>query len=78
KNLFELIYKRRKQSSTIFYFQFCQEGWYKRFGSNDNPLADAILDRIVHDAYKINIEYIDQPKEMPMREVFGLDKSQSE
>lgn len=78
KNLFELIHKRRKQSSTIFCSQFRQEGWYERLGGNDNPLADAILDRIVHDAYKINIEYIDQSKDMSMREVFGLDKSQSE
>lgn len=78
KDLFELIHKRRKKSSTIFCSQFRQEGWYERLGGDDNPLADAILDRIVHDAYKINIEYIDPSKDMSMREVFGLDKSQSE
>lgn len=78
KDLFELIHKRRKKSSTIFCSQFRQDGWYERLGGDDNPLADAILDRIVHDAYKINIEYIDPSKDMSMREVFGLDKSQSE
>lgn len=78
KDLFELIHKRRKKSSTFFCSQFRQEGWYERLGGDDNPLADAILDRIVHDAYKINIEYIDPSKDMSMREVFGLDKSQSE
>lgn len=78
KALFELIHKRRKQSSTIFCSQFRQEGWYERLGGDDNPLADAILDRIVHDAYKINIEYVDSSKDMSMREVFGLDISQSE
>lgn len=78
KDLFELIHKRRKKSSTIFCSQFRQEGWYERLGGDDNPLADAILDRIVHDAYKINIEYIDPSKDMSMREVFGLDKIQSE
>ncbi len=78
KDLFELIHKRRKKSSTVFCTQFRQEGWYEQLGGDDNPLADAILDRIVHDAYKINIEYIDPSKDMSMREVFGLDKSQSE
>jgi len=78
KDLFELIHKRRKKSSTIFCSQFRQDGWYERLGGDDNPLADAILDRIVHDAYKINIEYIDPSKDMSMREVFGLDKLQSE
>lgn len=58
KNLFELIHKRRKKSSTIFCSQFREEGWYDRLGGDDNPLADAIMDRIVYDAYKINIESI--------------------
>lgn len=55
KDLFELIHKRRKKSTTIFCSQFRLEGWYERLGGDDNPLADSILDRIVHDAYKINI-----------------------
>ena len=58
KNLFELIHKRRKKSSTILCSPFREEGWYKRLGGDDNPLADAIMDRIVYDAYKINIESI--------------------
>lgn len=77
KNLFELIHKRRKKSSTIFCSQFREEGWYERLGGNDNPLADAIMDRIVYDAYKINIESIDPAKDLSMREVYGLDQMQS-
>ena len=64
KNLFELIHKRRKKSSTIFCSQFREEGWYDRLGGDDNPLADAIMDRIVYDAYKINIESIDPSKDI--------------
>ena len=45
---------------------------------DDSPLADAILDRIVHDSYKINIESIDPTKDLSMREVYGLDKRLSE
>ena len=40
KNLFELIHKRRKKSSTIFCSQFREEGWYDRLCGDDNPLAD--------------------------------------
>lgn len=76
KNLFELIHKRRKKSSTIFCSQFREEGWYERLGGDDNPLADAIMDRIVYDSYKINIECIDPSKDLSMREVYGIDKSQ--
>jgi len=78
KNLFELIHKRRKKSSTIFCSQFREEGWYERLGGDDNPLADAIMDRIVYDAYKINIESIDPSKDVSMREVYGLDPANAQ
>ena len=78
KNLFELIHKRRKKTSTIFCSQFKEAGWYERLGGDDNPLAEAILDRIVYDAYKINIESIDPQKDLSMREVYGLDKNQAQ
>jgi DNA replication protein DnaC len=75
KHLFELIHKRRKKTSTIFCSQFREEGWYERLGGEDNPLADAIMDRIVYDAYKINIESINPAKDFSMREVYGLDQN---
>lgn len=78
KDIFELLHHRRKKSSTIFCSQYKAEGWYEQLGGNDGPLADAILDRIVHDAYKINIESIDPSKDISMREVYGLDKKLSE
>lgn len=78
KNLFELIHKRRKKSSTIFCSQFREKGWYERLGGDDNPLADAIMDRIVYDAYKINIESIDPSKDVSMREVYGLDPANAQ
>ncbi|MGI6711458.1 MAG: IS21-like element helper ATPase IstB [Bacillota bacterium] len=78
KDIFELLHKRRKKSSTIFCSQFRQEGWYEQLGGDNSTIADAILDRIVHDAYKINIESIDPSKDISMREVYGLDKLLSE
>lgn len=78
KDIFELLHKRRKKSSTIFCSQIRQEGWYDQLGGDNSTIADAILDRIVHDAYKVNIESIDPSKDISMREVYGLDKLLSE
>lgn len=78
KDIFELLHRRRKKSSTLFCSQYRAEGWYEQLGGNDGPLADAILDRIVHDAYKINIESIDPSRDISMREIYGLDKKLSE
>ena len=74
KDIFELLQLRRKKSSTIFCSQYRPNGWYEQLTGDDGPLADAILDRIMHDAYKINIENIDPSKDISMREVYGLDK----
>ena len=73
RNLFEVIHKRRKRSSTIFCSQFREKGWYERLGGQDNPLADAIMDRISYDSYKINISSTDPENDISMREVYGLD-----
>lgn len=38
-------------------------------------MADAIIDRIAHDSYRINITSIDAEHDKSMREVYGLDKA---
>ena len=78
QNLFEVIHKRRKHSSTIFCSQYREEEWYEKLGGSDNPLTDAILDRIVFDSYKIPIESLDPHKDVSMREVYGLDPTQAQ
>lgn len=78
KDIFELLHRRRKKSSTIFCSQYRPDGWYEQLGGDASPLADAILDRIVHDAYRLNIESVDPKKDISMREIYGLDKSLSE
>lgn len=77
KHVFELIHKRRKRSSTIFCSQFKEEGWYERLGGDDNPLADAIMDRIAYDSYKIDIESIDPSRDESMRKRYGLDPTKA-
>lgn len=68
----ELIHKRRRRSSTIFCSQYDDSEWYEQLGGDDNPLAEAILDRIVHDAYRISIRSSTPGKSISMREVYGL------
>ena len=77
KNLFELIQKRRKRSSTIFCSQFREEDWYRQLcRSGESTIADAIMDRISYDSYKIDIESIDPSKDLSMREVYGLNPAE--
>ncbi len=78
RDIFELLHHRRRKSSTIFCSQYRDNDWYEQLGGDSSPLADAILDRIVHDAYKINIESLDPSKDISMREIYGLDKDLTE
>ena len=45
---------------------------------DDSPLAEAILDRIKHDAHKINIVPAAPANYRSMREIYGLDPALSE
>ena len=64
KDIFELLHRRRKKSSTIFCSQYEFEEWYDQLGGAASPLADAIIDRIAHDSYRINITSIDAEHDM--------------
>jgi len=54
RDLLEIVEARHKNSSTIFSSQFSPAGWHGKIG--EGTLADAILDRIVHDSYTILID----------------------
>ena len=71
-DILELLHRRRRKSSTIFCSQYDSNGWYDQLGGDDSPLSEAILDRIKHDAYKINIVPTDPANYRSMREVYGL------
>lgn len=78
KDVFELIHKRRKRSSTIFCSQYSDDEWYERLGGDNNPLAEAIMDRIKFDSYKIDIRAIDPEHDRSMREVYGMSLSEAQ
>lgn len=77
-DILELLHGRCRNSSTIFCSQYDSNGWYDQLGGDDSPLSEAILDRIRHDAYKINIIPTDPENYRSMREVYGLDPALSE
>jgi DNA replication protein DnaC len=51
RDLLELMEDRYDTRATIVTSQFPVEHWYETIG--DPTLADAILDRLVHNAYKL-------------------------
>jgi DNA replication protein DnaC len=54
RDLLEIVEARHKRASTIFISQFAPQGWHSKIG--EETLADAILDRIIHDSHVIQIE----------------------
>jgi DNA replication protein DnaC len=65
RDLLEIVEARHQVVSTIFCSQFDTQGWYEKIG--EATLADAILDRIIHDSYNIFID-----GEISMRERHGI------
>lgn len=54
RDLFEVIEDRYDRRSTLITSQVPINNWHQVIG--DPTLADAILDRLVHNAYKINLQ----------------------
>lgn len=52
--LMEIIEDRHGKKSTIITSQLPVNAWYEVIG--DQTLADAILDRIVHDAHRLELQ----------------------
>ena len=77
KTIFEILHRRSGKVSTIFCSQYPSSEWYDQLGGTANPLTDSILDRIIHNAYTIDIRGSDPSKDISMREFYGLDKKLS-
>ena len=53
-DLMEIMDDRHQQASTVMVSQLPTEEWYQAIG--DNTLADAILDRLMHNAHRIKLK----------------------
>jgi DNA replication protein DnaC len=69
RDVLEIIHARHHKGSTIFCSQFSPAGWHSKIG--EETIADAILDRIVHDSYIIEI-HSDPDDDDSMRELYGI------
>ena len=72
RDLLEIIHASHKRATNIFYSQFEPLGWLGKFP--EATIAAAVLDRIVHDSYTIEIRSADRENQTSMREVCGLQK----
>ncbi len=54
KDLLEVIEDRQGLASTIISTQIPMKNWFETIG--DPTMADAILDRLIHNAHKIDLE----------------------
>lgn len=66
RDVLEIVEARYDRGSTVFCSQFQVEGWYEKIG--DATFADAICDRVVHNAYTIVLEG------ESMRKILGVKK----
>src|ERR1700730_2648639 len=65
KDLLEVIDDRSQVRSTLVISQLPVEAWHPALTDADPTLADAILDRLVHDAHRLALKGRSMPRRQP-------------
>jgi DNA replication protein DnaC len=64
RDLLEVIEDRHGTASTILTSQLPIENWHEHIG--DPTIADAILDRLIHNAHRINLKGASMRKKLKL------------
>jgi len=69
QDLLEILDDRYGRSATLISTQVPVEDWHARF--QDPTLADAILDRLIHNAYRLDLKGVDSMRKIhsPLKEI---------
>jgi DNA replication protein DnaC len=73
RDLLEIAESRYNKTSTIFASQLAHEHWYDLF--SDPTIADAVLDRIVHNAYILTLDSKRSMREVMAERVIRSEKN---
>ena len=68
KDLLEVIDDRSQVRSTLVISQLPVEAWHPALTAGDPTLADAILDRLVHDAHRLALKGSSMRRRQPPSE----------
>jgi DNA replication protein DnaC len=68
KDLFEVIDDRSQVRSTLVISQLPVEAWHPSLAAGDPTLADAILDRLIHDAHRLALKGSSMRRRQPPTE----------
>ncbi len=72
-DLLELFEERYRRRSTIITAQLPVSGWHTMIG--EPTIADAILDRIIHNAHRIALEGDSMRKQKPPAPLTGVENT---
>ena len=68
KDLLEVIDDRSQVRSTLVISQLPVEAWHPSLAAGDPTLADAILDRLIHDAHRLALKGSSMRRRQPPQE----------